>query len=48
MGRHCANSRCECNNPDMPACSDDRRVEVYIDSSTQPFQCPEGEYWLAP
>lgn len=48
MGRRCANPACECRNPEMPACSDDRRVEVYLDTSTEPFRCPRGEYWLAP
>lgn len=48
MGRRCANPACRCSQPDMPACADDRRVEIHVDAgSPAAYQCPGGGYWLA-
>ena len=48
MGRRCANPACRCSQPDMPACADDRRVEIHVDAGgPAEYQCPGGGYWLA-
>jgi len=48
MGRRCANAKCRCSNLDMPECSNDRSVKIYIDHGEMDrYQCPLGEYWLA-
>jgi outer membrane protein OmpA-like peptidoglycan-associated protein len=48
MGFACANPKCNCSTPDMPECSMDRKVEIYVEyGEEKPFQCPAGRYWLA-
>jgi hypothetical protein len=48
MGRRCANPSCRCSRPDMPACANDRRVEIHVEAGVPPdYKCPGGEYWLA-
>ncbi|RME22562.1 MAG: hypothetical protein D6806_12815 [Deltaproteobacteria bacterium] len=48
MGRRCASSACVCSTPEMPECTNDRKVDLFIDhGETRDFECTDRRYWLA-
>jgi len=43
MGRLCADPQCSCDDPESTFCTNDRKVEIYIDFENESvFKCPNG------